>query len=186
MGFRNIPDALNDLFKRVALLERRLSRRGQAGPRAFALKSQLNAWSPINGTHAWVTAENREYVRISGAWIVAEQHRSQTFTFKSPYSLYGTQAAPEVVRHGKTVFLNGIGAVSDSSNVVTSADMFTASLPAWAWPSRPVYQICQGSSQSRWLLVINTAGKVTGERYYPASTATNLWLPFSVSYLAAD
>lgn len=34
----------------------------------FALKSQLDAWAPIDGTHAWVTSEGREYVRAGGVW----------------------------------------------------------------------------------------------------------------------
>ncbi|WP_198008465.1 hypothetical protein [Leucobacter salsicius] len=36
----------------------------------FALKSQLDAWAPIDGTHAWVTSEGREYVRSSGRWCL--------------------------------------------------------------------------------------------------------------------
>lgn len=37
----------------------------------FALKSQLDAWTPIDGTHAWVTSEEREYVRAGGQWAVS-------------------------------------------------------------------------------------------------------------------
>lgn len=35
---------------------------------SFALKSQLDAWTASDGTHAWVTSEGREYVRAGGAW----------------------------------------------------------------------------------------------------------------------
>ncbi|MHA3724313.1 hypothetical protein ACXR2T_10580 [Leucobacter sp. HY1910] len=39
-----------------------------SGANTFALKSQLEAWAAPDGTHAWVTSENREYVRRAGAW----------------------------------------------------------------------------------------------------------------------
>lgn len=34
----------------------------------FSLKSQLDSYPAADGTHAWVTSEDREYVRRSGKW----------------------------------------------------------------------------------------------------------------------
>lgn len=38
---------------------------------SFISKTLLNAWNATDGTHAWVTSEDREYVRAGGLWRVA-------------------------------------------------------------------------------------------------------------------
>lgn len=45
--------------------------RGKGGMRRVALKSHLDAWSAPDGTIAYVSSENRHYVRSSGAWQIA-------------------------------------------------------------------------------------------------------------------
>lgn len=76
---RTMKPLLLNLRQRITRLERIAGRRTQSGTRTFALKSQLDAWTTaIDGTHAWVTSEGREYVRAGGAWDVAYEKASIT------------------------------------------------------------------------------------------------------------
>nr|WP_251364624.1 MULTISPECIES: hypothetical protein [unclassified Leucobacter] len=65
VGERSVGDRVQ-----IAIQNRRATIIGVAGGigSAFALKSQLEAWAAIDGTHAWVESEKREYVRAGGKW----------------------------------------------------------------------------------------------------------------------
>lgn len=118
-------------------------------------------------------------------WILV-----QDAEFQNNFTVYtgGTAQRPRYRRIGRMVHLFGAcsppaGATINSASATT---MFT--LPVGF---RPVYDfrtLCQGSSSSKWLFVVNQNGQCTAARYgtntYAASITGDEWLPFSVCFLA--
>lgn len=85
--------------------------------------------------------------------------------------------------------VNLIGAVKPTSAVSAGGTMAIGTMPAGCRPKRPLSVLCQGSSQSKWLLNIDTDGTTYASRYSTggsqAAMGTSTWLPFNVTYMCA-
>lgn len=113
-------------------------------------------------------------------------------TLGSNFKDYTDSGTPAVTTKYRRVgnFVNIIGCVSPKSALTINTDnRFTiTTLPEGFRPTKPVYEICQGSTQNVWMLTVNTTGDVTLGRYrmINASSYTNCpagaWLPFSVFF----
>lgn len=103
----------------------------------------------------------------------------------SDFKPYVTDVLPRYKRCGDIVYLEG--EVSPSASITGSTNQYTiCTLPEDCRPSRKVCQLCQGTGVNKWLLVVNTNGKVTFSRYGTnalANATTRVWLPFSVSFM---
>lgn len=103
----------------------------------------------------------------------------------SDFKPYVTGVLPRYKRCGDIVYLEG--EVSPSASITGSNNQYTiCTLPEDCRPSRKVCQLCQGTGVNKWLLVVNTNGKVTFSRYGTnalANATTSVWLPFSVSFM---
>lgn len=103
----------------------------------------------------------------------------------SDFKPYVTDVLPRYKRCGDIVYLEG--EVSPSASITGSTTQYTiCTLPEDCRPSRKVCQLCQGTGVNKWLLVVNTDGRVTFSRYGTnalANATTSVWLPFSVSFM---
>lgn len=125
-----------------------------------------------------ITDNDYEDLNDSG-WATA----SLTSGFKAYNNL--SSNTPEYRKIGNEVYIRGV--VSPTSTLgasSTGVTMFT--LPAGFRPSKPVYEICQGSGKNVWLLSITTGGAVQVSRYGTTANAdigTSAWLVFNKSFL---
>lgn len=111
----------------------------------------------------------------------------QKVTLTSDFKPYNNTASntPQYRRVGKVVQVEGV--VSPTSTIdggTTQHTIFT--LPSYYRPSSLISTLCQGSGYNKWLLTIDTTGKVTFSRYSSnawVDASTTVWLTFSVTYL---
>lgn len=108
-------------------------------------------------------------------------------TLSSQFKAYGNISTntPEYRKIGNQVYIRGV--VSPNSSITasnTGVTIFT--LPSGYRPSKPVYELCQGSGRNVWLLSITTGGLVQISRYGTTSNidiGTSAWLIFNKSFL---
>lgn len=116
----------------------------------------------------------------SGGWIYP--------TLSSNFAMYGTSTSDNAVRYrkdGRLVEVRGIVTpVSDIAGGTTIYPICT--LPVGYRPTSSVYAICQGSSNSTWLLRVANNGEVGFSRYRNGNTtataAAGTWLPFQITF----
>lgn len=107
--------------------------------------------------------------------------------FSSDFENYNKTASnnPKYRRIGNIVMLQGVATpVEKTPDDTTQLELFT--IPEEIIPSKIFYQICQGTGVNKWLLTINTNGKVTFSRYGTtdwASANPDNWLPFNIMYM---
>lgn len=111
----------------------------------FALKSQLNAWSPIDGTRAWVTSEGREYVRAGGKWKVGVDVIANTdwlmCTRAAGVAAQGSEEAFARIRDGRIEFKWGV----NGSGFAVGTEKHALTLPASIVPDAYRYGVIAGS-----------------------------------------
>lgn len=106
--------------------------------------------------------------------------------FSSDFENYNGTASnnPKYRKIGKVVMLQGIATPVEKTPADSSQlELFT--IPEEIRPSKVFYQLCQGTSSNKWLLTVNTDGKVTFSRYGTSDlTSANPgnWLPFNIVY----
>lgn len=106
--------------------------------------------------------------------------------FSSGFENYGKTASnnPKYRKIGSIAMLHGLATpVEKTPADATQLELFT--IPEEIRPSKIFYQICQGTGVNKWLLTINTNGKVTFSRYGTtefSSANPDNWLPFNTLY----
>lgn len=94
-----------------------------------------------------------------------------------------TNMDPVYRKVGKMVQVTG--AVTPTAEIVASQITQIATLPTGFRPVANIYTLCQGSLMNKWLLFIETTGKVYIERYGVSSNEkipTGTWLPFNATF----
>lgn len=123
----------------------------------FEFRSQLDAWAPIDGTHAWVTSEGREYVRAGGQWKVAFETPDITNLTRSA----GVNGTVQATRIGNTVEI----AVNVSRTSAFGIGHFAiATIPA----------------------SLNPSGRRAGRAWYSGGTYMDLVAVAGTVYIAQD
>lgn len=102
---------------------------------------------------------------------------------------YNSSGTPVVRRWGPFVYLRGVVKPTQTIQFNGAEAETIGQIPAGFRPSELVYQLCQGSGTSSYLLQVNSSGyvfisrtrDVDGSQYFDATTS--MWFPFSVSWL---
>lgn len=111
----------------------------------------------------------------------------QTATLDSQFTVYSENTPVQYRKIGKMVEIRGaVAPTSDIAGSTTRYVIFT--LPSEYRHSYPsiIDTLCQGSTQNKWLLGVDSSGNVTFSRYgttsgYVTCTTSN-WLPFHVMF----
>jgi uncharacterized repeat protein (TIGR02543 family) len=129
------------------------------------------------------------YTNAWGDWVRHETGDSgwKIPTLTSKFSIYGSSADNDIKyrKIGKMVEIRGIiTPTADITGGTDIHDMFT--VDSGYRPSTSIYVLCQGSSNSVWLLRVTKDGVVGFSRYRNGNTSATAtagtWLPFQVTY----
>ena len=111
-----------------------------------------------------------------------------TIEYETGFGPYSNNASrkPTFYKWGHFIMLVGVA----TPTVDTSSDggaLCTA--PSGYRPPKDVYQLCQGSGKTWWLMTVTTGGLVTCARYgngeYQSSISAGAWMPFTITYYVA-
>lgn len=179
---RNLSDGL---YKIYGYFKYNKSQTGISGADPFTLVSIANGnavtyaqFIDHSGNTRYEITDNSYTNMDDSGWIGA--------TLESTFKPYNNNTAykPEYRKVGKIVEIRGVvspmEAIESSNAGVT---MFT--LPNAYRPSKIVYQLCQGSAKSFWLLTINVNGTVQFSRYGTTaneSASATAWLTINAMY----
>lgn len=111
----------------------------------------------------------------------------QTATLDSQFAIYNETTPVQYRKIGKMVEIRG--AVAPTSNIAGSTTEYTIfTLPSEYRHSfdSPIYTLCQGTAQNKWLLIVRSSGEINFSRYgttsgYVTCTTSN-WLPFHIIF----
>lgn len=129
------------------------------------------------------------YTSAWGEWVRHETGDSgwKIPTLTSAFAMYGSSADNDIKyrKIGKMVEIRGIVTpTADIAGGTDIHDMFT--VDSGYRPSTSIYVLCQGSSNSVWLLRVTKDGVVGFSRYRNGNTSATAtagtWLPFQVTY----
>lgn len=157
------------------------------GENIFPDKTTLLLWEPLNGTHAWVESESKEYVRINNEWlpITGPQNDGEwsSGNVSSPFMMYSAGSTITARKSGAFTTVSGVVTLNNSSSHITgNTERNFITLPTNFRPKDQLFQVCQGSSTDKWLLVIRTDGTMSASRYDRNFSGYNPWLNFTATY----
>ena len=104
------------------------------------------------------------------------------------FNMYTTGDTIEVYRRGPWVTVKGTIKCITANYITGTSQRTFATLPSWAYPigNKNESAIIQGSGSDTWNLAIGaTNGNLTASRYSGTTQGVGVWMPFSVTYLAA-
>lgn len=109
----------------------------------------------------------------------------QTLSLGSAFELYTAGADVKYRKVCGVVEVRGV--IKPTSQIAAGGTAVIGTLPTGYRPDTTRYFVCHGSGQNIWLLVINSSGVMSLERYGGDSTVvvpTTAWLPFNATFLA--
>ena len=149
--------------------------------------SEMNQLAKPAGALVWNSSTKKLSVSNGTSWqpVAIDQDTGwQTVPVRSPFSLYGSTPIQVRKRNG-VVTLQGV--VRPTRDLGSLKRETICVLPP-EFRHNAAYRlvaICQGSSRSRWALEVESDGVVTGDRY-DGEVNDRTWLPFHITYVAAD
>jgi hypothetical protein len=127
-----------------------------------------------------------------GSWMtLSGPLGTRTLTLTSDFKPYSDSAA-NIPWCRKTaagvVELRGTVSPAKADNLIADEEVVICTLPEGFRPSTRISQLCQGSTLCTWLLLIDSDGTVSAQRYRNGSTATtpntSAWLVFHAVFIA--
>lgn len=108
-----------------------------------------------------------------------------SLSYTSPFADYGSTPT-EISKSGSMVDLSGAATCSTAGHITGNTERTMFTLDNKYRPSNDARTfVCQGSGTEKWILTVRSNGNVAASRY-TGSQSAGVWLPFSVSYRAAE
>lgn len=132
----------------------------------------------IDGTRAFVLEDGSSPERVNGSWVT-----SKTSPYIAPFKAYSS-SVPSVlvdVDQGQVV-VSGACTTSKPAELVGGTNRLVADIGRGYAPRRSEYVVAQGSGTDRYLITLDTDGKMTAARYGTGAPTASVWMPFKLSY----
>lgn len=163
----------------------------QASPYERALKISELPDATTTGTEMIPAATQDTTGKLTltnlAMWVIERiTTAAVTLPLASGYQANSAAETPQIRRWGKTVQI--VGAVKPTAQIASGAGVTFANIPAGYRPTKQICQICQGSQNALWLLVVYTDGRMVVSRYRTGALANAVapagaWLTFNVTYI---
>lgn len=179
-----------------------LARRQQLSYPLKEVKTYLNNVTPTddeNNPVQLVVSENKLQYRsepdgelTDAIAIVEPQAVDAEITLNAEFQVYTTGTVVRALKYGKIVSISGIVKPTVPIEPTSGDDIGTVmfTLPDDFKPTNRIFSACLAQSGARWMLNIETDGRVKVSRYTTSGQYETIpvgtWLPFHVTYIIGE
>lgn len=141
-------------------------------------------------TVSFPSAASKEAWKTALDYYDVKNYTHTDFGYTSNTQAYATNGSnqPRAYKHGRVVTLTGC--IKNTSEIAATTDAVQiGSVPSDCKPISPYRAVVQGSSMNRFLLTIETDGKIQLARYGTTSSINvpaNSWLNIGCTYISAS